>query len=68
MPFNQVTSTNFNTRIVVTFNENESYTKYIHKKNPPVSKSKNDENTSANYMTKSFDDYCGECSADDLNN
>ena len=67
MSFNQTTSTNFNTRIVVTFNENESHTKYIHKKIPPVSKSKNDEN-SASYINKSFDEYCAECSADDLNN
>lgn len=68
MPFNQVTATNFNTRIIVTYNENESQMKYIHKKIQPVSKSKNDENSSPNYITKSFDEYCGECSADDLNN
>ena len=67
MPFNKVTATNFNTHIVVTYNENKSYMKYIHKNNPPVSKSKTAENSSARYINTSFDEYCGECSADNLN-
>lgn len=69
MPVNQVslTSTNFNIHIIVTYNKNKSRMKYTNKKNQPVSKSRIDENSSPNYMTDSFDEYCGECSADDLN-
>ena len=65
MPFNKVTVSNI--RIVVTHDKNESRMKYIHKKNPPISKSKIDDNNSASYINTSFDEYCGECSADDLN-